>query len=206
MSLFKEQLNERNNTDQRLLENSFDEIAGVVLGSRPIIRNEDKRDVAKNAIDEILQFFELRPLDIPESFVGISDLTEYYQQAYGMMYREVELKDSWYLDAFGPILAFTKDNQTPGIMWSAIGSIEIVKDVHIVVSDGEARIVTLIPSDVEAGMIVRIAGEEYLVSKTEEDEFGIKTGLAYVELPDGQYPGKIVTGEIKLIRYILGDR
>ena len=113
MSLFKEQLNERNNTDQRLLENSFDEIAGVVLGSRPIIRNEDKRDVAKNAIDEILQFFELRPLDIPESFVGISDLTEYYQQAYGMMYREVELKDSWYLDAFGPILAFTKDNQTP---------------------------------------------------------------------------------------------
>lgn len=93
-----------------------------------------------------------------------------------------------------------------GIVWSAIGSIEIVKDVHIVVSDGEARIVTLIPSDVEAGMIVRIAGEEYLVSKTEEDEFGIKTGLAYVELPDGQYLGKIVTGEIKLIRYILGDR
>lgn len=93
-----------------------------------------------------------------------------------------------------------------GIVWSAIGSIEIVKDVHIVVSDGEARIVTLIPSDVEAGMIVRIDEEEYLVSKTEEDEFGIKIGLAYVELPDGQYLGKIVTGEIKPIRYILGDR
>ena len=70
MSLFEEQIKERKSADQRILENSFDEIAGVVLGSRRVFKQEDERTVAKNAIDEILLHFEMKPLDIPENYVS----------------------------------------------------------------------------------------------------------------------------------------
>ncbi len=81
MTLFEEQLKERKTTDQRLLENAFDEIADAVLGSRKVFKNEDERTVAKKAIDEILLHFQMQPLDIPENFISVQALTEYYQQA-----------------------------------------------------------------------------------------------------------------------------
>lgn len=113
MTLFEEQLKERKTTDQRLLENAFDEIADAVLGSRKVFKNEDERTVAKKAIDGILLYFQMQPLDIPENFVSVQELVEYYQQAYGLMNREVVLEERWYRDTFGAILAFTKENGVP---------------------------------------------------------------------------------------------
>ena len=113
MSLFEEQIKERKSADQRILENSFDEIAGVVLGTRRVFKQEDERTVAKNAIDEILLHFEMKPLDIPENFVSTEEMAEYCQQAYSLMFRDVELKESWYRDAFGPMLAFTEEGGVP---------------------------------------------------------------------------------------------
>ena len=54
MSYIKNQIEERRNADQQLLEDSFVKIAGIVLGKRTAEKIGDERIVTKSAIDEIL--------------------------------------------------------------------------------------------------------------------------------------------------------
>ena len=62
MNYIKNQIEQRKNTDQQLLEDSFAKIAGVVLGKRTAERIGDERIVTKNAIDEILKYYHNNPV------------------------------------------------------------------------------------------------------------------------------------------------
>ena len=55
MGWFENQIEERRAADQQLLEDSFEILAGVVLGQRTAERISDHRIIAKSAIDEILK-------------------------------------------------------------------------------------------------------------------------------------------------------
>lgn len=93
-----------------------------------------------------------------------------------------------------------------GLVFGAIGSIESVKNVKVIVSDGQARIVTVDSSGIENGMPLRIEGQEFAIEGTETDEFGRTVGLAAVTLPDGTYDGKIVVEKTRPIQYLFGNR
>ena len=67
MGWFEEQIIERREADLEALEDSFQKIAGVVLGQRIAQRLNDDRIVTKQAIDEVLKFYHLKPVEIPES-------------------------------------------------------------------------------------------------------------------------------------------
>ena len=113
MGWFENQIQDRRDADQTLLEDSFLRIAGVVMGERDAQRIGDARIITKNAIDEILKYYHYKPSELPESISNPDEQLDYCLRPHGMMRRSVELKKGWYKDAYGPILAFRKEDGSP---------------------------------------------------------------------------------------------
>ena len=113
MGWFENQIEERRNADEQLLEDSFVKIAGVVLGERTAQKIGDERIVTKSAIDEILKYYHCKPTEIPEDVKTAEEQLDYCLRPHGFMRRNVELTEGWYKDAYGPILAFTKEESLP---------------------------------------------------------------------------------------------
>ena len=113
MGWFENQIEERRNADDQLLEDSFVKVAGVVLGKRTAEKIGDARIVSKSAIDEIVKYYHCKPVEVPEAIETTEDQLAYCLRPHGLMYRTVELTEDWYRDAFGPILAFTKEEELP---------------------------------------------------------------------------------------------
>ena len=113
MSYIKNQIEDRRNADQQLLEDSFAKIAGVVLGKRTAEKIGNARIVTKSAIDEILKYYHYKPMEIPDEVKTAEEQMDYCLRHYGLMRRNVELTEGWYRDAYGPILAFTKESGQP---------------------------------------------------------------------------------------------
>ncbi len=116
MGWFENQIQDRREADQQLLEDSFLRIAGVVMGERDAQRIGDARIITKNAIDEILKYYHYKPSELPESITDPDEQLDYCLRPHGMMRRSVELKKDWYKDAYGPILAFRKDDGSPAAL------------------------------------------------------------------------------------------
>ena len=116
MGWFENQIQDRRDADQTLLEDAFLRIAGVVMGEKDARRIEDARIITKNAIDEILKYYHYKPAELPESITDADEQLDYCLRPHGMMRRSVELKKGWYKDAYGPILAFRKDDGSPAAL------------------------------------------------------------------------------------------
>ena len=113
MGWFENQIQDRRDADQQLLEESFLRIAGVVMGEKDAQRIGDSRIITKSAIDEILKYYHYKPSELPESITDPDEQLDYCLRPHGMMRRSVELKKGWYKDAYGPILAFRRDDGSP---------------------------------------------------------------------------------------------
>ena len=113
MGHFENQIEERREAEQQLLEDSFVKIAGIVMGHRTAERLSDERIVTKGAIDEIFKYYHYKPVEVPESITKPSEQLDYCLRPYGLMSRTVQLEEGWYKDAFGPVLAFTKEGNKP---------------------------------------------------------------------------------------------
>ena len=110
MGWFENQIEQRRKSDDQLLEDSFVKIAGVVLGQRTAEKIGDERIVTKNAIDEILKYYHFKPTELPDGIRDAGEQLDCCLRPHGMMYRTVELTEGWYRDSFGPILAYTKED------------------------------------------------------------------------------------------------
>ncbi len=113
MGWFDSQIEERRAADQQLLEDSFAKISGVVLGQRIAEKISDQRITAQNAIDEILIHCHCKPVEPPQSVQDAQEQLDYCLRPHGLMRRSIELTEGWYKDAFGPILAFTREGGVP---------------------------------------------------------------------------------------------
>ena len=113
MSWFDEQIKQRKLTDQEALEDSFMELAGVVLGKSVANKLNNKLTISKYAIDDILKYFQSKPIETKEGIDTFEDALEYILRPYGIMSRNIKLEDDFYKEAYGPILAFTKDRSVP---------------------------------------------------------------------------------------------
>lgn len=92
------------------------------------------------------------------------------------------------------------------VVWGILGRMETVKDVRVIVSDGQARIVTVDGTVIEEGMILRIDGQEFKINGTVSDEFFRPVGLATVTLPDGSYEGTVVIDQTRTVLSFFGNR
>ena len=113
MGWFENQIEERRAADQQRLEDSFEKIAGVVLGQRIADRISNRRIITKGAIDEILKYYGCKPVEIPDSIESDEEQLDYSLRPHGLMRRNVALTGKWYKDACGPMLVFRKDDGLP---------------------------------------------------------------------------------------------
>ena len=112
-SWFEDQIEERREADRQALEESFQDIAQVVLGQHIADKLGDELFVTKQAIDLVLKYYHLKPVELPDSILNGEEQIDYCLRHYGIMKRSIELKDLWYEDAYGPILGFFKDGGSP---------------------------------------------------------------------------------------------
>ena len=100
MGWFGEQIRMRQQSDQEVLEDSFFRMASVVMDKWDSERAEDKRLIAKEAMDDILKYYHRKPVEIPESITDVNEQLEYALRPAGLMMRDVLLEEGWQNDAF----------------------------------------------------------------------------------------------------------
>lgn len=113
MGWFDEQIRLRKLNDDELLEESFLDMAGAVMGRGMQASLESNRVKTKNAIDAILQSMQLRSREIPDDVTELVDQLDYLLEPHGIMRRTVYLPPGWYKDAAGPMLLIYKEGQIP---------------------------------------------------------------------------------------------
>lgn len=116
MGWFENQIEERRAADKELLEAAFVKAAGAVVGMRGIEQILDESILAKDAVDEVLKYFRFKPVELPDEITDPNEQLDYIMRRHGIMKRDVELTKGWYKDAFGPMLAFTKEDKLPVAM------------------------------------------------------------------------------------------
>ncbi len=110
MGWFDEQIRERKDADRAMFEDSFQTIAGAVMGRRMSEALNDERQVTTDAIEEILHYYRVKPKEVPESIKDMNEVLEYLMRPYGIMRRTVRLEKGWYRDAVGALLGTRKDD------------------------------------------------------------------------------------------------
>ncbi len=112
MGWFDEQIRQRMENDQNVLEDSFFRMASVVMDKWDVDRLEDERLIAKEALDDIQKDYHHKPVEVPENITDVNEQLEYVIRPLGLMTREVKLEDNWQNDAYGPMLGCMKENGT----------------------------------------------------------------------------------------------
>ena len=113
MGWFDEQIRQRIQHDDDNFSDAFAAMAGVVMGERISRALNDDRVQAKNAIEEILKYYHVKPLELPDSIKDMNDQLEYLMRPSGIMRRTVNLEGAWYKDAIGALLGSRKDDGAP---------------------------------------------------------------------------------------------
>ena len=122
MGWFDEQIRQRAQSDQDVLEDSFYQMAGAVLNKWYANRREDVRLVAREALGSILKYYHQKPVEIPEEITDVNEQIAYVLRSTGLMVREVQLEEGWQKDAYGPMMGCLRESgQTvallPGTVW-----------------------------------------------------------------------------------------
>lgn len=99
-------------SDQTMLEDSFFRMASVVMDKWDKERIGDERLIAKEALDEVLKYYHIKPVEVPENIKDSSKQMEYVLRPTGLMTREVDLEENWQSDAYGPMLGAMKETGT----------------------------------------------------------------------------------------------
>ena len=113
MGWFDEQIRMRKLNDEVLLEESFLDMAGSVMGRQLQASLESNRIRTKNAIDAVLQSMGVRSRDIPDNITELNDQLDYLLEPHGIMRRAVSLPPGWYKDAAGSMLMIYKEGSIP---------------------------------------------------------------------------------------------
>lgn len=110
MGWFEDQIKQRIQNDNDAFCESFEEMASVVMGQSVLLeRTEDQVRQSKNAIEEILRYFKIKPQEIQMNQKTLEDQVEYQLRSHGIMQRRITLRDQWYNDGYGVILGTKVD-------------------------------------------------------------------------------------------------
>ncbi|MBQ3268329.1 MAG: NHLP bacteriocin export ABC transporter permease/ATPase subunit [Clostridia bacterium] len=110
MGWFDEQIKARKQADLDTFEDSFQAIAGAVMGRRMSRALNDDRKATTDAIGDILRYYRVKPQEVPDSLTDMNEVLEYLMRPYGIMRRSVRLEKGWYKDAVGAMLGRRKDD------------------------------------------------------------------------------------------------
>ena len=110
MGWFDEQIRQRRQKDEAVLEEAFLKIAESVIGRRMALGLQDDALLARNAIDNVLNYYHIRPKEIPDNLRSLDEQLEYLLRPHGIMRRSIHLEKGWRRDACGAMLGRRTDN------------------------------------------------------------------------------------------------
>ena len=110
MGKFDEQIRQRMEKDQQVLEDSFIGMMSAVLNKWESAHLEESRFLGKAAIDDILKYYRLPPVELPDGSESMTEKLEAVLRPSGLMVREVDLEDGWQKDCYGPLLGTLRES------------------------------------------------------------------------------------------------
>lgn len=110
MSWFDDQIRQRMEKDDMDFNESFQQIASSILGRQLYDALESNRQVTTDAVGEILKFYHVKAVEVPESITDMNEVLEYIMRPHGIMRRTVHLDKGWYKDAVGAMLGTRTDD------------------------------------------------------------------------------------------------
>ena len=110
------QIADRRAADEQLLEDSFAQIAGVILDRQSAEWISDRRIATEHVIDEILKYYHEKNVKPDERIKDPDDQLDQCLKKSGLMRREILLEDGWYRDSYGPVLAYTRKEGIPAAL------------------------------------------------------------------------------------------
>ena len=117
MGWFEQQIKQRKKSDQHIYEESYVRLAGVIMGEQRAEEMYNEQSVAVSAVGEILKYFNITAVEVPEEEMELADQLEYLLRPSGVMHRRVELSKGWRKDANGPMLGrLTEDGVAQAVL------------------------------------------------------------------------------------------
>lgn len=113
MGWFDEQIRERKKYDDELFSDAFADIAGAVLGTKLSETLNDDRIVTKNAVDEVLKYYHIKPAEVPDEIKDADEQIEYLLRPNAIMRRTVHLDENWFKNAVGPMMGSVDGKVVP---------------------------------------------------------------------------------------------
>ncbi len=110
MGWFEEQIKSRIKQDNEVLSDSFADVIGSVIGRKHASALRDDSFITKDALEEIIKFFRLKNVEIPNRIDNPEEHLDYIIRPHGIMKRPVKLTKGFYKDATGLMLATHKEN------------------------------------------------------------------------------------------------
>ena len=120
MGWFDEQIRERKRQDNERFADAIDEISDII--TRNNTRHSSgtgetaKQRSITRAIGQILRYYHIKPMEMPDNIKELQDQLEYLCRPYGVMRRTVKLEKGWYKDAVGAFLGTKKDGTTVALI------------------------------------------------------------------------------------------
>ena len=108
MGLFDEQLNARQENDREAIKRSLGRLGAAVTGR---VQSSVSYHLAEDAVQEIFDWFEVKPLEPPSFMTGFDDRLNFMLNPTGILRRTVKLTGRWWKDAAGPMLAFNAEGE-----------------------------------------------------------------------------------------------
>lgn len=112
MSWFNEQIKQRKDYNTDIFSESMYDIIGAVTGEKTFFRGGN----AKNEIDRVLEYYNIKSRDLPASIKDLDAQIEYLIRPNGIMKRRVKLEKGWYKDAMYPMLTALKDGTVTALI------------------------------------------------------------------------------------------
>ncbi|MEA4898582.1 MAG: NHLP bacteriocin export ABC transporter permease/ATPase subunit [Christensenellaceae bacterium] len=116
MGWFDEQIKDRIRNDEDGFAQSFAALSGAIMGRRTAEARMDERTRAASAIGEILKYYRVKPVELPDSLTNLDEQLEFLMRPSGIMRRLVKLTEGFYKDAVGPLLGRTKEGSPVAIL------------------------------------------------------------------------------------------
>jgi len=116
MSWVEDQIKQREFNDEGIFQESLAGLSDAVLGtdSKYVFMKPDES--SKEAIRRIMNYYRIPERRLPKSLTDVQAQIDYLLKPDGIMTREVELRDNWYITSVFPLLVRRKDKNE----WTAL--------------------------------------------------------------------------------------
>ncbi|MCR5626932.1 MAG: ATP-binding cassette domain-containing protein [Lachnospiraceae bacterium] len=105
---FDEQIKERKDKDRQQFSDVFRDMGNAIMGKK-VLDAYNKSKVAVAAMEEILGFYNIKKVDVPEEIEDPAERIDYIIRPSGLMRRNVKLTKGWYKNAIGAMLGTVKE-------------------------------------------------------------------------------------------------